>query len=66
MSKETKKYASADLVDHVHHLEAVVEEEERAVDDGTEVVVEAVEVEAPEEEFTAWTTCETVVDQALQ
>jgi len=67
MSKEIKKHASADLVDHAHHLEAVVEEEEeRAVDDGTEEVVVGVEAEAPEEEYTAWTMYETVVDQAVQ
>ena len=68
MSKVIKEHASTDLVDHVRHLEAVVvEEEEREVDDGTEVVVVVeVEVEAPEEEYTAWTTYETVVDQAVQ
>lgn len=69
MSKGIKEHASTDLVDHVRHLEAVVVvEEEREVDDGTEEVgaVVEVEVEAPEEEYTAWTTYETVVDQAVQ
>lgn len=67
MSKVIKKHASTVLVDHVRHLEAVVVEE-REVDDGTEEVgaVVEVEVEAPEEEYTAWTTYETVVDQAVQ
>lgn len=66
MSKVTKKHASADLVDHVRHLEAVVEEEEREVDDGTEEVVVVVAVGVEVEEYTAWTTYETVVDQAVQ
>lgn len=68
MSKGIKEHVSTDLVDHVHHLEAVVVVEERVVDDGTEEVgaVVEVEVEAPEEEYTAWTTYETVVDQAVQ
>ena len=67
MSKVIKEHASTDLVDHVRHLEAVVVEE-REVNDGTEEVgaVVEVEVEAPEEEYTAWTTYETVVDQAVQ
>lgn len=67
MSKVTKKHASADLVDHVRHLEAVVEEEEEwEVDDGTEEVVVVVAVGVEVEEYTAWTTYETVVDQAVQ